>query len=89
MQLHTTFIRNEQYIYVPNLVSNYIPTGKWNVYWQRQWHKYQTPWKQNKAGMADGDFMCTVVFTSEFHTNLTILLDSLFYLKKRTILFIK
>ena len=75
------------YIYSSNLVSEYIPTGKWNIYWQRQWQKHETPWKHNKAGMADDDFMYTVVFTSEFNTNLTNSLDSLFYLKKCTILY--
>jgi hypothetical protein len=43
------------------------------------------PFRQNKDGMADGDFLYTVVFTSEFNTNLTNSLDSLFYLNKCTI----
>ena len=31
--------------------------------------------KEEKAGMADGGFLHTIVFTSEFNTKLTKLLD--------------
>ena len=80
MQLYKTFVMNEQYIYIYIYIYSQFSV---RIHSNRQMKCILTKEmaegpnsvKEEKAGMADGGFLHTIVFTSEFNTKLTKLLD--------------